>query len=374
MTKHNFVTLAIIALALTLVFPLTVTAQTGSSQTVTESSWVDKAPLPTARAYAGAAAVDGKIYVVGGRTERIPTYGFGANEMYDPATDSWTQKAPMPSQRGLFGITVFEGKIYCIGGESYNHPGTETVGTVEVYNPTTDTWETKAQMPTARLRPQLNVVHGKIYALGGIGTPNVNEAYDPATDAWTTKTGIPSSSAPDIYTGVSTAFNNQIYWFTKEGNGVNLQLHARLYNPAKNTWTELPPPANATDTSGFYFATSLGSERIYLLGSAANITYFDPATGHCAMEPKVFPARIAYAAAAVNGSCYIIGGSEQFLTDTAKNQQYTPLTTALNTDVTNTANVTPTVWFEDTVAIVEVVAAIVACLAVLLVYVKMNRH
>jgi N-acetylneuraminic acid mutarotase len=372
MNKHLIALIAFILLILTLIFPLAVNAQTSSTQTPTESTCVDKASLPTARAYPGAAVVDGKIYVIGGRTESLSTHGFGANEMYDPATNTWTAKAPMPSCRGLFGIAVYQNKIYCIGGEYYNRgpPGTVTVGTVEVYDPQTDTWENKSSMPTARNRPQLSVVDGKIYALGGINTPNVNEVYDPAADSWTTKANVPSTNSQAIYTGVSAVINDQIYWFNKEGENSNLQLHCRLYNPQQDRWTELPPLTNSTDTSGFYFTAVIGakgSERIYLLGSESNITCYVPSTDQCILEPKAFPARIGYAFAVVDDSFYIIGGSEQFLSDTAKNQQFTPSSYTPNV-TTQPVGVSP-VW-------IGVAAAIVGCtaIAVVIVYHKKNRR
>ncbi len=77
-------------------------------------SWTTMAPMPTYRIGLGAAAVNGKIYAIGGDTgARQP---FHTNEMYDPATDTWTTKAPMPTARSSFGIAVYRNKIYCIGG------------------------------------------------------------------------------------------------------------------------------------------------------------------------------------------------------------------------------------------------------------------
>ncbi len=59
--------------------------------------------------------------------------------------------------------------------------------TLEVYDPTTDTWMTKAHMPTPRAGLSTSVVDGKIYAIGGtVGYPwpglSTVEAYDPTTD------------------------------------------------------------------------------------------------------------------------------------------------------------------------------------------------
>ena len=75
--------------------------------------WDTMADMPTGRLGPGVAAVNGRIYVIGG-------YGQAAldiNEEYDPVTDTWTTKTNMPTARSYFAIAVYQNKIYCIGGE-----------------------------------------------------------------------------------------------------------------------------------------------------------------------------------------------------------------------------------------------------------------
>jgi hypothetical protein len=38
--------------------------------------------------------------------------------MYDPVTDAWTRKADMPEAKENAGSVTVDGKIYCIGGNS----------------------------------------------------------------------------------------------------------------------------------------------------------------------------------------------------------------------------------------------------------------
>ena len=77
---------------------------------------------------------------------------------------------------------MLNGKIYAIGGARV-WPG-QAVSTVEEYDPATDTWTTKAPMPTARRSLSTSVVNGKIYAIGGkeattgVAVARVEE-YDP---------------------------------------------------------------------------------------------------------------------------------------------------------------------------------------------------
>lgn len=144
---------------------------------VTEGFWVSKAPVQQARADLGVAVVNGKIYAIGG-VINPPSWNqaVGTNEEYNPTTDTWTFKKPMPTNRSQFGIAVYQNKIYCIGG-SYGtvsfvdgHVDRIEVHAVkvnEVYDPATDTWETKVAMPSARAGVYAQVIGGKIYVLGG---------------------------------------------------------------------------------------------------------------------------------------------------------------------------------------------------------------
>src|SRR5450759_1465847 len=80
--------------------------------------------------------------------------------------------------------------------ESAVHPARPhtSVGTVEEYDPATNTWRERAAMPTPRNHATAGVVNGKIYVIGGrvgaafisAGSSNVDvvEEYDPASDAW----------------------------------------------------------------------------------------------------------------------------------------------------------------------------------------------
>ena len=66
---------------------------------------------------------------------------------------------------------------------------------MEEYDPTTDTWRRRADMPTARLSFAVAAVGGKIYAIGGRTLVDRQifatvEEYDPVTDTWITKTPI----------------------------------------------------------------------------------------------------------------------------------------------------------------------------------------
>ena len=191
-------------------------------------SWTDKKAMQIPAHHAAAVELNGKIYVFGGFVGRPGTkvwQPIPSAMMYDPDTDSWKELAPMPTPRGAAQAVAVGGKIYVIGGAHANIPGkppTEplwvgvpqiVVGTVEEYDPATNTWRSRAPMPTGRNHFLASVVDGIVYAVNGrLGTPFVTmsdvtdlvEAYDPATDSWTYKGRSPTKRgdvAGDAYGG-----------------------------------------------------------------------------------------------------------------------------------------------------------------------------
>jgi N-acetylneuraminic acid mutarotase len=159
-------------------------------------NWMRKIDMPTARAYLSASLVNGKIYVIGGAPSAFsPAYK--TVEEYDPATDTWTRKEDMPTARCTHSAGVVDGKIYVIGGMVGGPTPWTGLSVVEVYDPATDTWTRKADMPTRRLCHSVSAVDGKIYSMGG-GKSNSDavatlEEYDPVTDTWTRKADMPTA-------------------------------------------------------------------------------------------------------------------------------------------------------------------------------------
>jgi N-acetylneuraminic acid mutarotase len=158
-------------------------------------TWEPKADMPTARMNLSTAVVDGKIYAIGGLPGTVGS-AFSIVEEYDPMTDTWTQRADMPTARNGFGACVYNKQIYTIGGHRMEPTGsTAGLTTVEVYDPATDTWTQKANMPTPRMGLSASEVDGVIYAVGGVYTSPwaglaTVEAYDISADIWTQKDRI----------------------------------------------------------------------------------------------------------------------------------------------------------------------------------------
>jgi len=206
-------------------------------------TWSSRAPMPTARYGPGVGGINGVLYAVGGTGTGNTG---GENEAYDPVTDTWTTKAEMPTRRVTPGVAVVNGILYAIGGQGCPAgtppPCGQALATVEAYDPVTDTWTTKASMPTARWGLGVATVNGIIYAVGGTGTDNVQglnavEAYDPASDTWTTRAPL-----PDPTWGLAVAGGDGVvyavggYVYDPASNYVNATANLWLYDPSTDRW------------------------------------------------------------------------------------------------------------------------------------------
>jgi N-acetylneuraminic acid mutarotase len=164
------------------------------------NSWTTRQPNPNPRGGLGVGVVNGILYAVGGILPIGPNGSTnvvtGAVEAYDPVSNTWTPKAPLPTPRYGVAVGVVNGVLYAVGGQASGSGG---LTVVEAYDPTSDTWASKASLPTSRFGLDVGVVNGVLYAVGGeasttTGTSMVNtvEAYDPATNTWTTKAPMPT--------------------------------------------------------------------------------------------------------------------------------------------------------------------------------------
>ena len=120
--------------------------------------WVPRAAMPTARSGGGAGVIDGKIYVAGGRPPRGHDFA-----VYDPRADEWTFREPIPTARSGHGAVWYRDRIFVMGGEGTNR----AFGQNEAYDPAADRWESYAPMLTPRHGMGAVVVADAIYVAGG---------------------------------------------------------------------------------------------------------------------------------------------------------------------------------------------------------------
>jgi N-acetylneuraminic acid mutarotase len=176
--------------------------------------WSSAAPLRHPLHHTAAATpFDGKIYVVGGFLDSQWT---PSNRLfiYDLFKNQWREGKQMPTARGALTANFIDGMLYAIGGQSFLSSSSSSspsgiLATNEAYDPSSNTWITKAAMLTARHHVASAVVHGKLYVVGGrvegispTVNVNVNEVYDPEKNSWSSLAPMPSKRS-----GIAEAAN-----------------------------------------------------------------------------------------------------------------------------------------------------------------------
>jgi len=368
-------------------------------------TWATKASMSKARGGLGVVALDGKIYAIGGEEKALQhasgdIYLLTTNEEYNPATDTWTLKSSMPTARTNFAIAAVQGKIYCMGGiigiEAYsNFPqssGSQTetersytltnfvhyrailTNANEVYDPATDTWETKAPLPSNMSGATANVVNERIYL--PIGSNHY--VYDPIQDSWTTT----ESTSNVEGSSVSAVIGNKIYY-------IDRSRRVSIYEPQTNTWRqgaytpeiEIAGPVGAT--------TGVSARgRIYVFviepftanqqenGSAdeRRATYiYDPETDTWVTGARIPTNRYTFGVANIGDALYLVGGhGRTSRADFAVNEQYMPIGYRYPIDWGSVNIISPDEPV--TLFVFAIAGAAVAVTSVFLVYLKKRAH
>ena len=294
-------------------------------------TWTKKADMPVRAHESAAASVDGKIYVCGGTIEAGGTLDI--LYVYDSAMDKWEVKANMPTPRLRHSCCAVNGKIYVIGGTPNNYVD-DVLATVEEYDSATDTWTRKADMPTPRHSLNTSVVDGKIYAIGGlkgssaflkgVAVPKV-EVYDPATDTWEKRKDMPK--APDVYYMSAGVIGGKIYF---------ARLAATYeYDPATDTWEldRAGMPTQRLTTRGavvndiFYVISGYGGDFDYTKKENVGLVVeaYDPLTDTWTTKAPMLERVAEFGIAVSEGKIYTFGGyNGEFAGVVSTVEEYTP--------------------------------------------------
>lgn len=247
---------------------------------VAEDAWIVRTAMPTSRTGFAVAACEGKIYVIGGHPPRglDDAYDYdpvGLNEAYDLATDTWTTKEPVPTNRWQMKANVVDGKIYVISGRTAGPHS--TVNVTEVYDPVTDSWATKASIPYPVVGYASAVINNKIYVIGGqdefdsrMNIDN-NQIYDVENDTWSQGTPIPATVTWGVSAAATTGVSapKRIYVMGGDGGFFEPSSQHYVYDPQIDTWSSaaaLPIPRISP-------ALATVGDVIYVIGGSTSNEY-----------------------------------------------------------------------------------------------------
>ncbi|MEJ2242077.1 MAG: hypothetical protein P8Y18_08045, partial [Candidatus Bathyarchaeota archaeon] len=167
-------------------------------------TWENRTSMLTPRTQLEANVVDGKIYLIGGKTGgQYSTVAL--NEVYHPTTDTWTTKEPIPFPVAQYSSAVVDNKIYVIGGQDEYELPNPNLNVTQIYDTLTDTWTFGAPLPYVVWQADAGATTGqmapkRIYVMGGLpkgslfGT-DLNQIYDPENNSWSLGLTMPIARA-----------------------------------------------------------------------------------------------------------------------------------------------------------------------------------
>lgn len=272
--------------------------------------WQPGAPMPTPGYGFACAAVGDRIYAIGGLTGNTDsTTPRPANEAYDVEADSWiTGLAPMPVARAYAGCAVLDDKIYVIGGTD----GRREFRRVSRYDPQANTWDTVASLPWPAQALAAAAYQGTLYALGGFcGCGGHGQylrhcvRYNPGTGNWTEVESLASPRA----SLAAAATANRLY--AVGGRFFNNLPSAEFYQSGRwhpeRVMMREPRSGLAAVGTADYLAAIGGMGQQGQLGS---VELLDTRTGQWTPLLPLTTPRAFHGAAMVGTKVVVIGGRD----------------------------------------------------------------
>lgn len=222
--------------------------------------WQKRAAKPLAVVSASAALLGERLYIPGG----ILASGqvVDALEVYDLRRDRWSRAAPLPEPLAEYGLAAFEGRLYLFGGRANGAVSDR----VYVYDPMADAWSQGGRLPSPRFGAAAAALESSILVAGGSSgaTPLAETlAYYPARrskgeDAWEVLPSLPAGGA-----GAGAASLADSVYLAGGSDAAGNPLPLLRYTAGEPAWVSLEPPPQPL-ASGFALLAS--GSTLHLVG------------------------------------------------------------------------------------------------------------
>ncbi len=209
------------------------------------NNWSNGADMPVPVTHMGAAAIGNEIWIVAGFVGNHPGVATNKVQVYNTVTDSWSDGPELPNPRGSGAAVYSNGKLHFFGGllpDRKTDVGEHYI--LDISNQAAG-WQAAAAMPNPRNHLSGAAVEGKIYAIGGqfghdggVSDQAFLDVYDPTTDSWSSLTDLPS--ARSHFEPGTMVHNDKIIIVGGRRGGFFFD-DVTEYNPATDSWSERCP-------------------------------------------------------------------------------------------------------------------------------------
>jgi len=154
-----------------------------------EDKWEALTPLSIPRQHIDCARIENKIYVVGGlikemnppedSKQKISIMATDTIEIYNIEENKWAKGTPSPEARHGVQVAAVNGKLYAIGGAYDQKKEYMLLSAFERYDPESNVWESLPDLPAPILAPGIAVIEERIFVIGG---STIEEGSQAASD------------------------------------------------------------------------------------------------------------------------------------------------------------------------------------------------
>jgi len=281
--------------------------------------WKKAASSPFARVESPAVLVNDKLYLFGGFTDELESSN--RIDVYDPATDAWTRKKDMPTRLTHLNPAVDGKNVWFADGFKGKHPGPVSAELWK-YDVAADTWTEGPPLPERRAGGGLAVAERKLHYFGGYkadrdanGADHWSLALDEGKE-WQREADL-----PDPRGHVSAAvLKGKIYALGGDHGHDIKQIDVKSchrFDPALKKWSEIASLADGR--SHFESSTIIYEGRILIVGGRCNssqpprnvvndLLEYDPKANTWQVIGVMPEKLLAPAAAIISGRLIVTGG------------------------------------------------------------------
>ncbi|MCU0320819.1 MAG: T9SS type A sorting domain-containing protein [Chitinophagaceae bacterium] len=262
---------------------------------------------------------------------------------YNIVTNTWTRRADFPGVKRLDCINFsINGKGYMGGGRTIDAITNPATPDFYEYNPITNVWVAKSNVPFFTTEGVSEVVNNKAYVGTGrtfTGISNgIWKEYNPINDTWVDK-----STAPIVHTAASATVGTDIFVFSGgfnvAGQGVRTTSAMHRYNTITNVWSV---DSSVAGGNRAYANAMHYNNKIFVTGGADGQSYndtwmYDIATDNWTRKADIPTYFVQRAQARIGSKLYLIGGYNQFSSGSNYSNQLLEYDMDNNTWATKTA-------------------------------------